>query len=95
MGQLPITKSSANYIFEIHYNSMLEYLHAIILEEGYKVLNHKCIAYYLKEKQKREDIFRKFEKCRLKRNALLYYGKTMDFEIAKEAIKKSKEIAHL
>ena len=37
---------------------------------------------------KDESIFRTFDDARYKRNGLVYYGKKMNFMIAKEAIKK-------
>ncbi len=37
---------------------------------------------------KREDLFRIFNDCRIKRNLLIYYGKKLDFELAEENIKR-------
>ena len=87
-----INEKNANYIFEDYYSSILEILHAIILFEGYKVNNHICLGYYIKEVTRREDLFRIFDDCRFKRNSLVYYGKRMDFDIAKLAIEKAKKL---
>ena len=81
-----ITEESANYIFEGYYASAVELTHVILLVHGYKVLNHICVCYYFRDVLKREDIFRLFDESRLKRNALVYEGRTMKFEIAKKAI---------
>jgi len=83
-----IKEESANYIFEGHYSSTLEYIHALILLDGYKSDNHICLGFYLRDILKREDLFRMFDDCRYKRNSLVYYGKKMDFETAKESIQK-------
>jgi len=87
-----INEKNANYIFEDYYSSLLEMLHAIVILEGYKVENHICLGYYLRDILKKEDLFRLFDDCRYKRNSLIYYGKRMDFETAKDAIEKGKKL---
>src|SRR3989338_4101821 len=87
-----INEKNANYIFEDYYSSLLEMLHAIVILEGYKVENHICLGYYLRDILKKEDLFRLFDDCRYKRNSLIYYGKRMDFETAKDAIEKCKSL---
>ena len=87
-----LTEKNANYIFEGYYSSVLELLHALVLLEGYKVNNHVCLGYYLRDVLKNDELFRLFDDCRFKRNSLVYYGKRMDFETAKESIKKSKKL---
>jgi uncharacterized protein (UPF0332 family) len=85
-----ITESNANYIFEGYYSSVLELLHALILLKGYKISNHVCLGYYLRDVLKKGKIFKLFDDCRYKRNSLLYYGRKMDYETAKEAIENTK-----
>ena len=87
-----IKESNANYVFEGYYSSVLELLHAIFLLKGYKVSNHLCLAYYLRDIMKREDLFRLFDGCRFKRNSLVYYGRKMDFETAKITIRNAMEL---
>ena len=87
-----LKESNANYIFEGYYSSSLEMLHALVLLEGYKVLNHICIGYYIKDVLNDQKLFRLFDDCRFKRNSLIYYGKTMDFDVAQDAIFKCKEM---
>ncbi len=57
-----------------------------------KQLNDICIAFYLRDVLKREDLYRVFDDLRYKRNSLTYYGNKMDFETCKEAIEKCKII---
>lgn len=85
-------ESNANYIFEGYYSSVLEMLHALVLLEGYKVNNHLCLGYYLRDVLRKNDLFRIFDGCRYKRNSLVYYGKRMDLDIAKEAIEKCQKL---
>jgi len=87
-----LNKKSANYIFEDYYTSILELLQALILLDGFKVNNHVCIGFYLRDILKREDLFRIFDDLRFKRNSLVYYGKRMEFEISKKAIINSKKL---
>ena len=83
-----INQKNCNYVFEDYYTSLLELLQALAFKEGFNVLNHICIGYYLRDNLKREDLYMIFDDLRFKRNSLTYYGKRMDFEIAKEAIDK-------
>ena len=84
------TQENVNYIFEGYYASLLEFLHALLVKKGYKVDNHICLGYYLRDVLREDDIFRDFDDCRTKRNALVYYGELMPFDIACQAIERSK-----
>ena len=84
--------ANPNFVFEGYYASLTELLHALVLREGLNVKNHVCLGFYLKDVLKREELFRLFDDCRYKRNGLLYYGKRMAPEIAKESIKKAKRL---
>ena len=83
-----LAENNANYIFEGYYSSALEMLHALVLQEGYKVSNHLCLGYYLRDVLEKDHLFMVFDDCRYKRNSLVYYGRKMDFETAKIAIEK-------
>lgn len=87
-----LNKKTANFIFEDYYSSILELLHAIIILDGYKIINHVCLGYYLKDILKKENLFLRFDDLRYKRNSLTYYGKRMDFETAKNSIKQCKDL---
>ena len=87
---------SCNYLFEGYYSSILELLHARLLQDGFKVLNHICLGYYLRDVMGDSGLYRIFDDCRYKRNSLVYYGRKMDFEVARDAIKNGKKLfAHL
>lgn len=85
-----MTPESANYIFEAHYTSALEILQAIVSIDGYKVSNHICLGFYLRDVLKRGELYRIFDDCRLKRNWFVYYGRTMGYETAAHTIEKCK-----
>lgn len=87
-----LSEKNANYVFEGYYSSILEMAHAVVVLEGYKVNNHICLGYYLRDMLKNGEMFRLFDDCRFKRNSLVYYGKRMDFETAKDSIEKAKRL---
>ncbi len=64
----------------------------ITIIQGYKIDNHICLRYYIREILKREDLFRLFDDVRQKRNGIAYYGKRMNCENAKESIRKTKTL---
>lgn len=81
-----------SYIFEDYYTSLIEMIHALVILEGYKVSNHLCLGFYLRDILKEDKLFRLFDSVRFKRNSLVYYGKKLDSEEALESIKKCKII---
>ena len=87
-----INEKNSNFIFEDYYSSVIEIVHAILNLEGYKVSNHICLGYYLKDVLKREGLFRIFDDLRYKRNSLTYYGKRMEFETAVYSIEQAKKL---
>ena len=84
-----INEENANYVFENYYSSITELIHSIAALKGFKILNHLCLGFFLREVMKQERLSRLFDDLRFKRNSLLYYGRKMDFETAKDAIEKS------
>ena len=92
LDQNNINENNANYIFEGYYSSILELMHGVLILEGFKVSNHICLGYFFRDVIKNEKLFRLFDDCRFKRNSLIYYGRKMDFETAKESIKSAKNL---
>lgn len=87
-----INEETVNYIFEDYYSSILELLHALVLLDGYRVDNHICLGYYLRDILKKEHLYRMFDDCRFKRNSLVYYGRRMDLETANDAIRTAERL---
>ena len=85
-------EKNCNFVFEDYYTSLLELMQASVIKKGYKILNHLCLGYYLRDVLGREDLYRVFDDLRYKRNSLTYYGNRMDFETAKQAIEKCKKL---
>lgn len=87
-----INERNCNFAFEDYYTSIIEMLQAKLFLEGYNVLNHICLGFYMRDVLKRDDLFNVFDDLRYKRNSLTYYGIRMDFETAKQAIVLSKRM---
>lgn len=79
-------REDAGFLFEGYYSSTIEIIHAYVLLKGFKVSNHICLGYYLRDVMKRKDLFRIFNDCRVRRNSLVYYGKMMSYSIAGKSI---------
>jgi len=87
-----INEKNCNFVFEDYYTSLLELLQAMTFKKGFNILNHLCLGYYLRDVLKREDLYIIFDDLRYKRNSLTYYGSRMDYETARQAIEKCKEL---
>ena len=87
-----ITLKNCNFVFENYYTSLLELLQALIIQRGYKILNHICLGYFLRDVLKEDRLYNLFDDLRYKRNSLTYYGNKMDFETAKQSIENSKTL---
>ena len=85
-------EKNCNFVFEDYYTSILELLQALVILQGYKIINHVCLGYYLRDALERKELFVLFDDLRYKRNSLTYYGKRMDFEVAKQSIEKCNEL---
>ena len=90
--KLPITQENVNYIFEGFYTSLIEILHSLVISKGYKVSNHICWGYYLRDILNKQQLYRIFDDLRYKRNSVVYYGKGMDLSVGIDAIEKCKKI---
>jgi hypothetical protein len=87
-----IDKKNCNFVFEDYYTSLLELLQALVAQKGYRVLNHICLGYYVRDILKKDELYRLFDDVRYKRNSLTYYGSRMDFETAKQAIERCRRL---
>lgn len=87
-----LDERNVRFIFEGYYSSAMETLHALTILNGYKVENHVCLGHYIKDVLKNEKIYRIFDDARFKRNSIIYYGKTIEYETGKESIEKLKKL---
>jgi hypothetical protein len=59
---------------------------------GFKASDHVSLGFYLKDVLRREDLYRLFEQCRVRRNTLVYDGKMMPADIAASAALSARRI---
>lgn len=67
-------------------------LQALAFRQGFNILNHLCLGYYLRDVLELDELYAIFDDLRYKRNSLTYYGNRMDYETARQAIEKCKEL---
>lgn len=87
-----VNEENCNFVFEDYYTSLLELLQVLVAIKGYKVTNHICLGYYIRDILDREDLYVLFDDIRYKRHSLTYYGQMMDFDNAMLAISKCKKL---
>lgn len=88
----PIADEDLKFAFEDYYSSMIEIVHAILSVNGYKVLNHVCQGFYLRDILNKPELYHMFDNLRIKRNNIVYYGKESNTEIVIEDIEHIKKL---
>ncbi len=86
--EISIKESSLKTIFRELYEGLREYCEALGFSKGYKFLEHWPITYFLKDVLDEKLISIKFDRYRKLRNKINYYGKDINIETVKEAIKE-------
>lgn len=81
-----IDKDNSEILFTDMYEGCLEILHALAINLGYKVSNHICLGYLLRDVLNKRDLFLIFDNYRKIRNDILYYGKILDISFTITAI---------
>ena len=87
---IELNDKNASILLKNAYESLLELLHALLYSKGYKVLNHVCVGYFIRDELKDAEAFYIFDKYRKIRNSIVYYGESVEREVAEEAIKEIK-----
>ncbi len=62
------------------YDALREFLESFALSKGFKIYNHECYTYFLKEIVGLSDLGNQFDSLRKIRNKINYYGKTYALE---------------
>ncbi len=66
------------------YETLRELLECLALQHRYKIYNHECYTAFLKEIMHESSLGDSFDKFRILRNGINYYGKKITFEEAQE-----------
>jgi hypothetical protein len=83
---LPMSAVTADSKVSLAYDSLRELLEALALSSGYKIYNHECYAAFLKEVAGRSDLGDDFDRLRMLRNSINYYGREVSPAEASDAI---------
>ena len=90
-------KLELNYItsgskISLLYDSLRELLEAIAVKNGYKIYNHECYTYFLKEILNESIKGDEFDELRKIRNGINYYAKDISTSEAKDVLKRIKKL---
>ena len=91
-GKLEMNDITATSKLSLVYDSLRELLEALALKKGYKIYNHDCYTAFLKEIIKESIKGDEFDEIRKIRNAVNYYGKTLEPEEASKIIENIKTL---
>ncbi len=92
ISKLKLDEETHLTIFKNYYDSLREICEAVALLRGYKIYQHEAVGLFLREILKEESIFYKFDRFRIMRNGLIYYGRLIEFNETKQAIEDIKEM---
>lgn len=83
LNSLNLNENSARKIMSNYYDVLRSILEAISALDGFKIYSHEAFAYFMKEKGE-ELIAIKFDRFRMIRNRINYYGKSISVEEVQE-----------
>jgi len=91
---------AANALAEEHYYAKLSLLYDVLRElleclalmNGFKIYNHECYVPFLKEVLNESSLGDDFDKFRILRNGMNYYGKKITQEEGAEVARQMKEV---
>ena len=87
-----VKDENARTLLKNYYDSLREICEAVALSKGYKIYQHEAITSFFKEVLKEEMISFKFDRFRILRNGIHYYGKDISKEETSKSIGDIKEI---
>ena len=90
-GRLEMDDVTSVSKFSLAYESLRELLEALAIKKGYKIYNHECYTYFLKEIISESAKGDEFDAIRKVRNGVNYYGKELSPQQAEKIIKQIKE----
>ena len=76
----------------LFYDALRELLECVALVKGYKIYNHECYTYFLKEIIRESEKSDEFDSIRKIRNAVNYYGKELKPKQAEDLIKRIRNL---
>ncbi|HNZ52081.1 MAG: hypothetical protein BWY36_00423 [Candidatus Diapherotrites archaeon ADurb.Bin253] len=86
VNSVEIDENSALVYIPTAYDSLRELIEALALKKGFKIYNHECYTAFLKEIINEPRLGEEFDKVRIVRNSINYYGKRISIEDARKVI---------
>lgn len=86
VNSVEINENSALVYIPTAYDSLRELIEALALKKGFKIYNHECYTTFLKEIIKETRLGEEFDKLRIVRNSINYYGKRISLEDSKKVM---------
>ena len=91
LAKIKLEQQNASVVFTNHYDALRELSEALALLKGYKIYQHEALGLFFKEILGENVIFMKFDKFRLLRNGVNYYGRHIPFEEALQGVEDIKD----
>ncbi len=89
---LPLNENTVGAKISLAYEALRELLEAYAILQGYKIYNHECFTTFLKERMHEESVAKEFDKKRMLRNDINYYGKEIAPAVAKIILREITEL---
>lgn len=86
VNSVEINENSALVYIPTAYDSLRELIEALALKKGFKIYNHECYTAFLKEIIRETRLGEEFDKLRIVRNSINYYGKRITLEDSKKVM---------
>ena len=86
--RLELDETTASTKVTVIYESLREILEAIAIKKGFKIYNHECFYSFLREICNDKTSSNGFNKFRLLRNQINYYGKNVPVKDAEVIIRE-------
>lgn len=91
-SKLNIEDENVKILFKNYYDALRGICESICLLNGYKIYNHEAVGLFFREILKEDLIFIKFDRLRIIRNGIHYYGKGLDIGEGKASIEEIKKL---
>ncbi len=86
--KLELNEVTSGSKISLLYDSLREILEALAIKNRYKIYNHECYTYFLKEILNESVKGDEFDELRKIRNSINYYAKDISVDEAKDVLKR-------
>ena len=90
--KLELSEVTSSSKISLLYDSLRELLEALAIKKGYKIYNHECYTYLLKEILNESNKGDEFDELRKIRNSINYYAKDISVSEAKDVLERIKKL---